>query len=342
MAGGIALGINAAHASASTQAMDSASRYYPDFVSEADLNEYAREVNDQIMEESVILLKNEDNALPFSHSDKVTLLGNTAYGKHPISAGTGSGAGDGIRVTLEGALRNVGLYLNRMAEDFYSGINPTVTLPIGMFGGNTTISAQEDPAILAPIEGSYRNFRNVIWTISRTGGEGADLPMFGLPESYAKDPNKHYLQLNDNEEKMLHYLEGLKEAGIIDKVVVLINSNNIIECGPLQDSKGVDSILWIGQPGPDGFQGVANVIVGKANPSGRTVDVWTRDHKLDPVWQNFGANTQHSTYRERNAPIPSSTKKASTSAISTLRPLTPTKWKASTMTTPSSIPSAMA
>ncbi|MBQ7244445.1 MAG: hypothetical protein IJS52_09655, partial [Bacilli bacterium] len=161
MAGGIALGINAAHTSASTQAMDSASRYYPDFVSEEDLNEYAREVNDQIMEESVILLKNEDNALPFSHSDKVTLLGNTAYGTHPISAGTGSGSGANIRVTLPSALRNTGLYLNRMAEDFYSGINPTVSLPIGMFGMNTTISAQEDPAILAPIEGSYRNFRNV-------------------------------------------------------------------------------------------------------------------------------------------------------------------------------------
>ncbi|MCR5491028.1 MAG: glycoside hydrolase family 3 C-terminal domain-containing protein, partial [Bacilli bacterium] len=293
-AGGIALGIAAAAPASAVYAEDAAAslaKWYPDFQSEADQDEYSEKINNQIMEESVILLKNENDALPIARSEGVTLIGNGSY--HFTAAGTGSGSGGGINVNLQTALRNNGIDVNKMAESFYGTVNNKVSLPIGMFGGSTTLDAQEDPAILKKIEGSYRNYKTFFWTLTRTGGEGADLPTQALPSTYVKDPTKHYLELNDNEVKMLAYLEGLKAAGAIDKLVVLVNSCNIIEMGPLQDSAAVDSILWVGQPGPDGLQGVANVLVGKASPSGRTVDVWTRDHTLDPVWQNFGTNNQH-------------------------------------------------
>ena len=60
----------------------------------------------------------------------------------------------------------------------------------------------------------------------------------------------------------------IEDCGQFDKIIVLINSVYPLELGDLEDYN-VDACLWIANPRYYGLPGVANVLTGVANPSGR-------------------------------------------------------------------------
>lgn len=72
---------------------------------------------------------------------------------------------------------------------------------------------------------------------------------------------------------------------------ILVNSGNPMDLGWL-DSKeyGVDACLWIGLPGNYGFEGVVNVLTGKADVTGHLADTYATDSMSSPAMQNFGRN----------------------------------------------------
>lgn len=76
-----------------------------------------------------------------------------------------------------------------------------------------------------------------------------------------------------------------------EKVVVVLNANNPLELGELNEEGGeyeADAILWVGTPGVWGMRGVANVLSGSASPSGKTVDTFAANSALAPAAMNLG------------------------------------------------------
>ena len=49
----------------------------------------------------------------------------------------------------------------------------------------------------------------------------------------------------------------------------------------------------MGTPGANGAGAVGRILVGDVNPSGKTVDTWTRDFTKDPSFKNFSDNAQN-------------------------------------------------
>ena len=179
--------------------------------------EYGTEMIPKILEEAVVLMKNEDDALPFSKGDGISIVGNQSHSM--IAGGSGSGGSAGIVVGLPEALENVGLKVNGKLEAFYESHRlPTVNMPLGMFGGTTATVVEEDPAILSKYDSSYNFYGNAIFTISRGGGEGSDLPLTSAGNAMRQvnsDVEKHFMQLFDNEIKMIDYLKDLKMQGLV-------------------------------------------------------------------------------------------------------------------------------
>ncbi len=258
-------------------------KYYTDFATYEEELEYAERLNQEIFADSVVLMKNKNNALPLNidtESD-ISLVGMLSY--NIITGGTGSGAGNGgdRLITIEDNLKATGFNMNEKAANAYK---------------NSTLStgSEAPSSILNSASGSFKFYGDaVIWTIGRVGGEGNDLAYFNTDTN--KDTSKHALELNDNELDMLEYLEGLKDAGTIKKLVVLVNSANVFEMAPLEDNDNVDAILWIGQPGAAGLGGLGRVLTGEVSPSGRTADIWNANHKNDPTWQNTGTAGMNGT-----------------------------------------------
>ena len=117
-----------------------------------------------------------------------------------------------------------------------------------------------------------------IVTLSRVGGEGADL-------SYGE---VNYLALDDNEKSMLENLASMKKNGEIKSIIVLINSANALQVDFLKNNDyDVDAALWIGDVGISGINAVAQILVGDVNPSGSLVDTYCYDNYSAPAMWNF-------------------------------------------------------
>ena len=128
----------------------------------------------------------------------------------------------------------------------------------------------------------------IVQVITREGSEGCDVKTVDCRDNNsAPETTKHALELSDNEQAL--YDEIKKHT---DHVIIIINSSNIFECDVFEKDAKVAGILWIGNPGDVGPGAVGRILSGEVNPSGRTVDTWTRDFTQDPSFQNFSDNSQ--------------------------------------------------
>lgn len=92
---------------------------------------------------------------------------------------------------------------------------------------------------------------------------------------------QHQLELSKEEKDLLSHVESN-----FDKVIVIINSANVMEIGCLRDDSMVDAVLWIAYPGSMGMRALADILKGNVNPSGHTVDTWPVDMTADSTFPN--------------------------------------------------------
>lgn len=102
---------------------------------------------------------------------------------------------------------------------------------------------------------------------------------------FGNSPEKHYLQLSDEEEDLL---KAIKTSGKFAHIIVVMNTSNPVELGFLDDeSYGVDACLWYASTGNEGTRAVTDIFTGDANPSGRLVDTFAYDNLSAPAMQNL-------------------------------------------------------
>jgi len=265
--------------------------FWTNYESEEALVAYERQLCREVEGEGAALLINRDNTLPLAEGTKITTFSQSSF--NLMYGGTGSGhvsADDAV--SLKAALE----------ESFGEGtVNPDqwkfyATCGYKRVNADTTGGNQaqyrinEVPWEKYPeaLKNTWSNYGDVaLVVLARSGGEGADLPS-GLPELEEYMTDGDYLRLCKEEIDMLSNLEKLKEQGVFKKIVVLLNSSNSLQLDFLDDY-GIDAALWIGDVGMTGISGVADILVGKVNPSGRIVDTFLKDNHSAPAMQNFGA-----------------------------------------------------
>lgn len=270
----------------------------------------------EIENEGIVLLKNDNNALPLNTDEKsISLFGRTSV--DPIYNGTGSGSTDTVSVDFKTALENQGFEVNPTLYDFYanhpiSTTEITEALATGQgstdvtYTGRGLISHQGSSAFVndaiaevpvsdypADLTNSYTTYGDAaVVFIGRSGGEGTDLPT-NMADLAVRDEDKDktYLELNSMEQEMLAYVKQQKDAGVFSKIVVVLNTNNTLELDFLNDEAyGIDAAMWVGAVGDDGATAIAQTLDGTNNPSGRTVDTFVSDLTKDPSFENFGVN----------------------------------------------------
>ena len=285
--------------------------YYPsDYESKEATLAAANELNERIVEEGIVLLKNEGNALPIptqvsdssvSSSPRVSVFGKNSVDL--VYGGSGSGGGNAAdAATLEASLTAAGYTVNPVLQAFYEddarsgsgrGANPAMgSILAGLKTGETPQSSYTDE-----VKASYAEYDDAaIVVLSRIGGEGFDLPRTmktsfaddAEPVEGAKSADSHYLELDANEDALLSAV-----CAEFDKVVLLVNSSQPMELGFLYEgdyAQKIQAALWIGGPGSSGINALGRILNGTVNPSGRLVDTYARDFTADPTYRNFSNN----------------------------------------------------
>ena len=279
--------------------------YVSDYDTKAASNAAAKEWREKANNEGVVLLKNKNNALPLKKGSKVTVFGKS----------------QGEMYT---ELQKVGFQVNKDVYNFYCDNNrsPATYTKIK---GNTTVSgkATGETALSnltgdsANLQSTYKDYADMaIVVFKRNGGEGHDNPRTmkwngnsvtdsdassageaNQPVPGARSMDDHYLQLDQNETDLLDHV-----CANFDKVTVLLAYGSQMEVGFLDDPnhyayhENIVGALWMTGTG---HSGAANIIAGNVSPSGRTVDTWARDFRLDPTWMNFGNNLVEGSYLKK-------------------------------------------
>lgn len=263
---------------------DASAQYFTsDFETAEEMTEYGIEICKQVEAEGAALLLNENQALPLAAGSKVSCFSGSSV--NLVYGGTGSGNIDASTAdTLKSALEGAGMEVNGSLWDFY---NSEEAAPYARFDGDFTSSAKvgEVPWDAYPQEvlDSVASYGDAaIVTLSRVGGEGADL-------EYA---DTNYLALNEDEKDMMANLASMKADGTIGKIIVLINTANPLQVDFLKNNEyGVDACLWIGDVGISGINAVAEILAGTINPSGSLVDTYCYDNYSAPAMANFVPTT---------------------------------------------------
>ncbi len=264
-------------------------------------SEEAKALCTEIAEEGIVLLKNEEAALPLAEGAKVNVFGWSST--NPVYGGTGSGSlSDAYPTTsfLDG-LTEAGIEYNTELTDFYSSWRDTRPT-VGMMGQDWTIPEPtiEEYGELFESAKSYSD--TAILFIARSGGEGADLPMtYDGEETLAEggmfgstgvrysdqaddlDASKSYLELSNRETALLNQV-----TSDYDNVIVIVNSANAMELGFVNDYSQIKSVIYCPGTGQTGFIGLGEILAGQVNPSGKTADTFVADLLSTPTVNNFG------------------------------------------------------
>ena len=252
-------------------------------------NEEAAGVAEEIMEDGIVLLKNE-SLLPLNETKKLNIFGwesiNPAYG------GAGSGGINDLYdiVSLNQGLENAGFSINQELVDFYNNYgadNPEMSIqkqswtlpepPVDTYSDELIKSAKE-----------YSDVAVVV--LSRKAGEGHnDIPMDVRKAAYDNNSDEyddfpegeHYLQLSQTERDMVDMV-----CSNFDNVIVIYNGANQFELGFVDEYPQIKSVVWCPGTGNVGFNALGKVFSGEVNPSGKTPDTFIYDMTTAPWWNN--------------------------------------------------------
>ncbi len=263
---------------------------------------------EDIADEGFVLLKNEGGLLPLASGAKVNTFGWSAT--NPVYGGTGSGSLSGLypTVTLLEGITQAGIEYNKDLTDFYTGWRDKRP-NIGMMGQDWTCPeptiAEYESAGMFDKATAFSDTAMIV--ISRAGGEGADLPTSldpAVPDTFQDDgkgtmfsaSGMRFSEYPEDLDASKHYLEPTaRELAMIekvteqfDKVIVVVNASNAMELGWIEDYPSIKSVILAPGPGQTGFNALGNILTGKADPSGRTVDTFVYDLTAIPAFNNIG------------------------------------------------------
>lgn len=281
-------------------------KYYPAFTTLLQAQEAAQDLNVELSEEGNVLLKNLNNTLPLGVGKYVSIFGTNAYA--PVGGGVASSSNRTTSVTLAEAMEEQGFHVNKALTRHYE--DQGVSASSGPMSSGSTIADQYNN-FDGTIKSSFRMYSDAaIVVIGRNAGEGGDIERATGEKATETDianhkalatattksadgtsdttyETKHALMLTEDERSLIKTCEQN-----FKKVIVLLNTSNVMEIGELKDDDNVQAILWIGRPGEDGLFGTAKILSGEVSPSGHLVDEWPRDLTADPTWVNYGNNSQ--------------------------------------------------
>ncbi len=277
--------------------------YDRQYASKEEVLDAANDFVIEVEKEGIVLLKNENDALPLSGKDAhISVFGKNSVNIVYSGSGSASSNSSTAQRTLYESLEAAGISYNETLKSFYEDSgksgkgrpeNPAMTsgqrLP-GFGTGETPMDSYTPDVV-----DSYAGYQDAaVVVFSRIGGEGFDLPR-AMEESFngaavaGASADSHYLELDENEKALL---EHVKEN--FSKVIVVLNVGTTMEIPELKADEDIDAILWIGFPGATGIMALGQILTGtdtegnQISPSGHTVDTWAADFTMDPTWYNTG------------------------------------------------------
>ena len=228
----------------------------------------------EVAAQTMVLLKNHENALPLTEQKTLALFGNGAFAT--VYGGAGSGSVSARKPV------NIAEGLNKSdAFDVYQ----LASHPFKTAGAHDPL----DPSLDIPVSEAYAaecadNADAAVIVISRSSTEGADRA------DMAGD-----FSLNQTERDMIERVSAAFRAKG-KRVIVLLNTGSPMETLSWQDK--ADAVLWTGYAGERIGTAVAEVLCGNVNPCAKTTITWPVDCFSTPAGKYYPGTLSDTVYYE--------------------------------------------
>ena len=246
------------------------------------------QLSKEAAEEGMVLLENENQALPLSQGSKAALFGTGSYGT--IKGGTGSGdVYNRYTISVYDALTSTynisnmawwGEYLKTFEEKKAQAAeekkdNDYVKYTQGRFGGADSFLAIDQALTQSDMDKAKAGgVMTAFYTVSRVSGEGADRTI-----------GKGDYELSEVEYNNIKLI-----AKNFDKCVVLLNVGGVVDTKFFSEIEGVDGLVLMSQAGMEGGNALADILTGKTTPSGKLTDTWAKNYSDYPAATTIGDN----------------------------------------------------
>ena len=261
------------------------------------------EMVQEIAEDSIVLLKNENDALPLAESErKVNLFGYGSTDNGWIYSGGGSSGTilnidraseediARLTVTPREAFEQEGFKVNEDLLKIYTDFSDyRATIERGIAALHNPVASD---VYTSSVLRAAKDFSDIaVITISRNASESVDVPLYQTKYNgkNVTDNTRTYLQLTEEEEDMIELV-----ADNFGKVILLLNTCAPIDNGFLEN-KGIDAVMYVGPTGQSGTLAIPRLLKGyktvkaadgtetqvEVTPSGRLADTYaysTRDY----------------------------------------------------------------
>lgn len=226
--------------------------------------------------EGIVLLKNENNVLPFTTEDKISVFGRPQLEYYRSGTGSGGAVQVEYAANIIDGFHNSDLYINEeLAKDYVEWLKDH---PFDNGGGGWAAEPwfQKDMDITVEYAKKQAAVSNkAVYIIGRTAGEDKD--NYNGAGSFL---------LTDEE---LSNIKNITEA--FDDVVVILNVSNIIDMKWMNDpqfGEKIKAVAYVWSGGMEGGNAVVDVLSGKETPSGKLPDTIAENLEDYPSADNFG------------------------------------------------------
>ena len=246
------------------------------------------QLSKEAAEEGMVVLENENQALPLAQGSKAALFGTGSYGT--IKGGTGSGdVYNRYTISVYDALTSTynisnmawwGEYLKTFEEKKAQAAeekkdNDYVKYTQGRFGGADSFLAIDQALTQSDMDKAKAGgVTTAFYTVSRVSGEGADRTI-----------GKGDYELSEVEYNNIKLI-----AKNFDKCVVLLNVGGVVDTKFFSEIEGVDGLVLMSQAGMEGGNALADILTGKTTPSGKLTDTWAKNYSDYPAATTIGDN----------------------------------------------------
>lgn len=222
--------------------------------------------------DGAVMLEN-NGILPLKGGTRVALFGITGYESHYVGYGSGGDVNRPYAVSFADGIKNCDrLTLDPTIESIYREWNKKNPINNG-FWGHWPFYFPEMPLDNTTVENARNKNEVAVAVIGRAAGESRDCKL-----------QKGSYYLADDEIAMLDAL-----AEEFDDIVILLNIGGIFDMSWIEKYKKViGAILIVWQGGMEGGNAAADLLCGKAYPSGRLTDTIAKRYENHPSSANFG------------------------------------------------------
>lgn len=242
----------------------------------------------KIAEESIVLLKNEEDLLPFEKGRMVAFFGRTQIGT--LYSGNGSGGANvaGCGMILE-ECEKAGLRAEPLVKEFYRYKSETETVTEKDEFDWTKASEMVNSGIMYELFGKYHapleEYEIPAEVVIEAAGKTETALIVIGRNSGGEECDRH---LTED-----YYLTASEETMVKDvcthfaNVAVILNVNGLIDLSWLKKYPAVKSLLFAGIPGEEGAAAIAEILTGAVNPSGKLAVTIAENYEDYPSAEHF-------------------------------------------------------